>query len=169
MPNPTSQTSSVFTPGKCLIALVNLVTLFGPYLADWNKTHIYNPNWPPHARYHNGQTMSLGLFVGLLTIYILFVLLPFLSHPSTSTKTQQIHLNYVLVLQNLVYLSSLSGILYPGAGWTDPEFGDEKPQLLTREIVQCYTGAIRLIRIGHGVVHKVWKDNGKRVQGACTS
>jgi hypothetical protein len=25
----------LFTPGKTLIALVNLVTLVGPYLADW--------------------------------------------------------------------------------------------------------------------------------------
>ncbi|KAH0346437.1 hypothetical protein KCU81_g3835, partial [Aureobasidium melanogenum] len=62
MPNPALQKPPTFTLGKSLIALVNLVTLFGPYLADWNKTHIYNPNWPPHARYHNGQTMSLGLF-----------------------------------------------------------------------------------------------------------
>ncbi|KAG9653764.1 hypothetical protein KCU95_g366, partial [Aureobasidium melanogenum] len=125
MPKTTLQKSRVFTLGKCLVALVNLVTLFGPYLADWNKTHIHNPNWPPHARYHNGQTMSLGLFVGLITLYILFILLP---SPSTTPDTKKVHLTWVLVLQNLVYLSSLSGILYPGAGWTDPEFGDEKPQ-----------------------------------------
>ena len=29
----------------------------------------------------------------------------------------------------MMYLSSLSGILYPGALWMDPEFGDGKPQL----------------------------------------
>jgi hypothetical protein len=32
------------------------------------------------------------------------------------------------VLQNLVYLSSLSGIFYPGAGWSDRE-GEGRPQL----------------------------------------
>ncbi|KAH0257899.1 hypothetical protein KCU91_g16100, partial [Aureobasidium melanogenum] len=86
MPNPPLQKPPIFTPGKSLIALVNLVTLFGPYLADWNKTHIYNPNWPPHARYHNGQTMSLGLFVGVITFYVLFILLPSLPIPSPSTS-----------------------------------------------------------------------------------
>ncbi|KAH0285416.1 hypothetical protein M436DRAFT_56006 [Aureobasidium namibiae CBS 147.97] len=118
-------TSPLLTPGKSLIALVNLVTLFGPYLADWNKTHIHNPNWPPHARYHNGQTMSLGLFTGLITYFCLFFLLPATSSPTHQT----LHLSWVLVLQNLVYLSSLSGILYPGSGWTDPEFGEGKPQM----------------------------------------
>ncbi|KEQ62618.1 uncharacterized protein M437DRAFT_49343 [Aureobasidium melanogenum CBS 110374] len=147
MPNPALQKPPTFTLGKSLIALVNLVTLFGPYLADWNKTHIYNPNWPPHARYHNGQTMSLGLFVGVITFYILFFLLPSLASSDTyppsrspsSTKLQQVHLNWVLVLQNLMYISSLSGILYPGAGWTDPEFGDGKPQAY---VFPCLVGVL---------------------------
>lgn len=78
--------------------------------------------------------MSLGLFVGLVTYYTLFILLPSLAASPTS---QQIHLNWVLALQNLVYLSSLSGILYPGAGWTNPEFGDERPQLY---VFPCLVG-----------------------------
>jgi hypothetical protein len=118
MPNQT------FTLGKFLITLTNLITTIGPYLADWNETHIHNPTWPPHARYHNGQTMSSGLFTGLVTFYVLYILLP-----STPSPTLQVsHLTWVLVLQTLFYGSSLSGILYPGAGWMDPEFGDGKPQ-----------------------------------------
>jgi hypothetical protein len=69
--------------------------------------------------------MSMGLFTGLITFYILYSVLPSTKH----AQTQLLHLNWLLLLQNLVYLSSLSGILYPGAGWTDPEFGAGKPQL----------------------------------------
>lgn len=64
--------------------------------------------------------MSIGLFIGLITFYIMYFLLP----STESVKEQKLHLTWVLVLQNLVYLSSLSGILYPGAGWTDPQFGE---------------------------------------------
>lgn len=100
-----------------------------------SKTHIHNPHWPPHARYHNGQTMSLGLFTGLITYYILFSLLP----RTTSPAQQSTHLSWILVLQNLVYLSSLSGILYPGAGWTDPEFGEGKPQMYVFPVLVALT------------------------------
>jgi len=31
----------------------------------------------------------------------------------------------------VVYVSSLSGILYPGAAWMDPRFGEGKPQAYT--------------------------------------
>jgi hypothetical protein len=157
----TMSTTPTFTLGKSITLVVNLVTLIGPFLADWkydsptrhkinlrtsklkhhSETHIYNPNWPPHARYHNGsvytspsrihrthpnsQTMSMGAFIGFITFYIILILIP----STTSFKEQKLHLTWVLVLQNMIYLSSLSGILYPGAGWMDPQFGDGKPQL----------------------------------------
>ena len=82
--------------------------------------------------------MSLGLFVGVATYFTLFVIIP-----RTSSQTlQSLHLDWVLGLQNLVYLSSLSGILYPGAGWTDPEFGEERPQLFVFPVlvVVCWVG-----------------------------
>lgn len=86
---------------------------------------MYNPNWPPHARYHNGQTMTIGLFTGVITPYVLFVLEP----RAASPDVKRAYLGWVLALQNIVYLSSLSGILYPGAGWADPQFGEGKSQL----------------------------------------
>lgn len=73
------------------------------------------------------QTMSMGAFIGAITFYIILYLLP----SATSVREQKIHLTWVLVLQNLIYLSSLSGILYPGAAWMDPQFGDGSPQLYT--------------------------------------
>lgn len=94
--------------------------------------------------------MSIGLFIGLITFYTLYSLVP----STTSVKEQKLHLTWVLVLQNLVYLSSLSGILYPGAGWMDPQFGEEKPQLYGFPVLVglCWVGwwleNTRLDRVG---------------------
>lgn len=67
----------------------------------------------------------MGLFIGLITFYVLFIVLP----ATPSPQLQLTHLTWVLVLQTLIYASSLSGILYPGALWMDPQFGDGSPQL----------------------------------------
>lgn len=50
--------------GAWIITLVALVTIIGPFVADWNATHIYNPRRTPHAKFHNAQTMLLGLGLG---------------------------------------------------------------------------------------------------------
>jgi hypothetical protein len=83
--------------------------------------------------------MSLGLFVGLITLFTLYVVLP---HPETTPKLEIVHLSWVLLLQNVVYLSSLSGILYPGAAWEDPEFGERRRQLFAFPVLVglCWVG-----------------------------
>ncbi len=48
--------------GKMLITIVAAYAAFGSYVFDWNKTHIYNPDWPPHAKFHNAQTMLLAKY-----------------------------------------------------------------------------------------------------------
>lgn len=36
--------------GRALLTLDSIMLLFGAFIADWNETHIHNPNWPPHAK-----------------------------------------------------------------------------------------------------------------------
>lgn len=52
-----ANTSSEITPGKIVLTAVALFTSTGCYLADWSDTHVFNPRWPPHAKFHNGETM----------------------------------------------------------------------------------------------------------------
>lgn len=65
--------------------------------------------------------MSTGLLIGLLVLYY--------THTSRAVSERENCLNFVLALVHLYYVPALSGILYPGAMWMDPEFGDEAPQL----------------------------------------
>ena len=87
-------------------------------MADFNETHVYNPKWPPHAKFHNGQTMSMGASLGLLTLYYTW----------SSTTAPQETLTTAALLGSLYWFTGLSAILYPGSDGMDPEYGKGFPQ-----------------------------------------
>lgn len=105
-----STTNTRWSIGKLLISLVAIFTAVSPYLADWNETHIYNPLWLPHAKFHNAQTMVLGAFLGLLAIYCLWL------RREISDRQK---LNEAAVLASLYWLAQLPSALFPGTALTD--------------------------------------------------
>ncbi|TVY56930.1 hypothetical protein LSUE1_G009703, partial [Lachnellula suecica] len=107
--------------GRILISLSSIGQILGPFIADFNDTHVTNPRWPPHARFHNGQTMSMGLCLGLITL--------FYTHRRTkSVNEEKESLRTAAVFGSLYWITGLSAILYPGSAGMDPEFGDGFPQ-----------------------------------------
>lgn len=36
------------------------------------KQHLLNPRWPRHEKFHNGQTMLMGIFGGSISLSLLF-------------------------------------------------------------------------------------------------
>ncbi|HZY64991.1 MAG TPA: DUF6640 family protein [Rubrobacteraceae bacterium] len=36
--------------GQRVLSSVAAFTTVGGFLADWNRTHLFNPGWPPHAK-----------------------------------------------------------------------------------------------------------------------
>ena len=107
--------SPIFTPGRIAFILGNMVHSFGAYMADWNETHVKNPNWPPHARFHNGQTMSLGVCLATASLY--FAFRPSLPKSTISPKESVF---VAAVIGSFYCLAGLSAILYPGTDWYDP-------------------------------------------------
>ncbi|MET0134435.1 MAG: DUF6640 family protein [Kibdelosporangium sp.] len=107
-----------FPFGKVLIALSAVGTMVGSYAADWNETHIYNPTWPPHAKFHNAQTMSMGAALSLATLYHLWK--PGRSRASLESAT---------IIASLYGVTQLSAVLYPGTASVDPPREDNWPQL----------------------------------------
>jgi hypothetical protein len=41
-------------------------------LADWNKTHIFNPTWPPHARFHAADMSVIVWSIAAIAIWLLW-------------------------------------------------------------------------------------------------
>ena len=55
-----------------LLTATNLFQVIGTYAADWNETHIYNRNWPPHAKFHNAQTMAMAFVLAVASLYFVW-------------------------------------------------------------------------------------------------
>ena len=107
--------------------VVVLVAVFnvGGYVADavipfTAKQHIYNPRWPPHAKFHNEQTMLLGIGLGLFSLFLLF---------GTGPLTL-LHFMLAAVAAALYFVAMLLSPMFPGTGWSDPEFTKENGSVL---------------------------------------
>src|SRR5947209_2027284 len=108
------------TVARAYLTLNAAFTSIAPFIADWSHTHIFNPRWPPHAKFHNGQTMSMGALLGLATLYYTWR-----SHPAPGTDS----IKTAAIFSSLYYIAGISAIFYPGSLAVDPEFGTGYPQL----------------------------------------
>ena len=98
--------------GAWIITLVALVTIIGPFVADWNETHIYNPRWTPHAKFHNAQTMLLGVGLGVSALW-------FVWRRNGDRKT---NLLVAIIFAAIYYITQAGSITFPGTALFDPEF-----------------------------------------------
>ena len=47
-------------------------TILGTGYADLNRTHVFNPNWPPHARFHGAAGWGTVAGSQLLALWLLW-------------------------------------------------------------------------------------------------
>ena len=92
--------------------------LFDAVLPKTAAMHLYNPAWPPHAKFHNGQTMILGLLLGILALVILFAVRPL---------TLTIFL-IAAAVAGVYFIAMVLAPLFPGTRWVDPEFEGVVPR-----------------------------------------
>ena len=107
--------------GVWIVTLVALFTIFAPYLADWNETHIYNPRWTPHAKFHNAQTMAFGALLGALSLYALW---------GRRGGDEQSNVRIAVVFAALYWAAQALAFLFPGVASFDPEFAAAAPPRL---------------------------------------
>ena len=109
---------------RYLIAFVAVFN-FGGLVADavvpaTARQHLLNPHWPPHAKFHNAQTMLMGIVSGTLSLVILF---------GTQSLTLSVFLLSAAITANYIVTMALAP-LFPRTAWVDPEFISGTPRLL---------------------------------------
>lgn len=109
---------------RWLVTFVCLLGL-GGFIADflvWEtaRQHMKNPAWPPHAKFHNAQTMLMGIGLGMLGVLILFADKPFTVSG----------LFIASGAASLYWISMILAPLFPGTAWSDPEFSASTPRPL---------------------------------------
>ena len=57
--------------GRVLLLSTAAFTMVGGFLMDWNKTHLFNDNWTPHAKFHDAMSILLGSMLGAGSLYLL--------------------------------------------------------------------------------------------------
>jgi len=102
--------SAKLLTGRVILTMIAVGTIVSPYLADWNATHIYNPLWPPHAKFHNAQTMAVGVLLGLAALFF------------TWRRQGDLRSNLLpaWLFAGLYWISQPFAFGFPGVAWTDP-------------------------------------------------
>ena len=100
---------------RLIFTVIGVTLPIAAHLADMNKTHIYNPHWPPHAKFHNGQTLSMSILLGGLTTFLAW-------RPSNNVPAM---VAAAAAAASLYFITQSAAILYPNTSYFDPEF---KPQ-----------------------------------------
>jgi hypothetical protein len=97
---------------RLIFTALGILLPLGSHLADYNETHIFNPRWTPHAKFHGGQTLMFSILLGALSV--------FFAWRKTTDRP-----NLVFAASGfaaLYWLTQAGAILYPGTAAFDPEF-----------------------------------------------
>lgn len=125
------------TPGKVILTVSAVCASAGSFAFDWNTTHIYNDQWPPHAKYHNAQTMSVGVALVVLTLRGLWG-----GGPWSRSR-----LDAAAGAASIYWATQLSALAFPGVALMDP------PKRVARTGPQAVIASLGLLAnlVGHAL------------------
>ena len=105
---------------RSLFYLVGAYLPVASHMFDYNETHIFNPRWPPHAKFHSGHTLLFSTFLGALTSYL----------ASRDTRDRKEAVLEVTATAGIYWATQSLAILYPNTAFTDPDWDTPKQYIL---------------------------------------
>jgi hypothetical protein len=129
--------------GRKVLNVVAGATAVGGFAADWNRTHLFNPNWPPHARFHDAMTIATGALLGAGGLYALNRKSP---DPGRDTAVGAL-------LPAFFWASMGAAFAFPGAQGLQSEFPHLVPRVRGIWIDERFAsaGMLGLTALGYGL------------------
>lgn len=97
---------------RSLFTFNGIAFAIGGFIADWNDSHIFNPRWPPHAKFHDGQTLAFGVLLALATIFFAW----------RQAGDRRTNILAAAITGGVLYWAQAGAYTVPNIAWTDPEF-----------------------------------------------
>jgi hypothetical protein len=107
---PAPGESTQANPGRWILSGVAVMLATNGFLGDWNRTHLFNPRWTPHSKYHDALTLLLGAGLGGMSLRALWR-----KEPDLETAA---------LLPAIFWASMAGSFAFPGAGSIAREFPD---------------------------------------------
>lgn len=126
-------------PGRSLIAVVAIVTIVSPALVDYNESHIFNPDWSGHAKFHTAHTILQGGVLGALALGYLY--------PARGSNLASLRAAWFAAAY---WIAQAGSILLPGTTFADPEFADRLPTVGNLTLTQPVLDAVLVCIVAAG-------------------
>ncbi|WMJ74619.1 hypothetical protein RCC89_15815 [Cytophagaceae bacterium ABcell3] len=130
------------TGSKILTAVYGMTVVSG-YVADWNRTHLFNPRWTPHSKFHDALSILMATMNGASSLYFL--------HKKSGDRLSQ--LNTSVLFTAIPCVSMGLAYAFPGAKGLEAEFPKLVPKIgkvYLSEWVVSVTG-LALLAIGYAM------------------
>lgn len=136
--------------GRRILNVVAAATTVGGFAADWNHTHLFNPNWPAHARFHDAMTIATGALLGASGLYALNRKGP---DPDRDTTVGAL-------LPAFFWASMGAAFAFPGAQGLQSEFPHLVPRVRGVWIDERFASAamLGLTALGYGLERRAHQD-----------
>ena len=129
--------------GHSLLIAMSAATAVSGFIMDMNKTHIYNPRWTPHSKFHNAISIMNGALLGAAGLYFLLA----------KHKNRKMALKLGAALPGMFWSSLLAAPLFPGAKGMEAEFPNKVPKIGNTYITESAAASFNLILIAIGYLN----------------
>jgi hypothetical protein len=128
--------------GRWLLSGVAVMTVTGGFMADWNRTHLFNPEWTPHAKFHDAWTILLGLGLGGTSLRALW--------------KEEPDADLAVLLPALFWAAQAGSYAFPGADGIASELPDAaaRPGLSRVPEGAASAGMLAVLAVGYVLARK---------------